>query len=146
MGLIFVVVRRFRIFGIRRVDDGGTPGSGFFNLGQVDGVSYSADFTVPILGWKETSSNVITPLENVRPIRYSTDTVQSLTHNTITILDFEDRAFDDESLVTTGASWKYTVKSDLYFQAHGLHFCKLWGVRPVCFYCIDLSAGGIYSC
>lgn len=41
--------------------------------------------------------------------RYSTNTGQSVSNATLTIIDFEDRSFDSHNAVTTGASWKFTA-------------------------------------
>lgn len=40
--------------------------------------------------------------------RYSTNAGQSISNNTVTIIDFEDKSYDDHGCVTTGASWKFT--------------------------------------
>lgn len=40
--------------------------------------------------------------------RYSTNAGQSISTATVTILDFEDKSYDDHGCVTTGASWKFT--------------------------------------
>jgi hypothetical protein len=40
--------------------------------------------------------------------RYSTNAGQSITNNSVTIIDYEDKSYDDHGCVTTGASWKFT--------------------------------------
>jgi hypothetical protein len=40
--------------------------------------------------------------------RYSTNAGQSISNNTVTIIDYEDLSYDDHGCVTTGASWKFT--------------------------------------
>ncbi len=39
--------------------------------------------------------------------RYSTDSGQAVNNNSLTIVNFEDKSYDDHGCVTTGASWKF---------------------------------------
>lgn len=40
--------------------------------------------------------------------RYSTNAGQSISNNSVTIVDYEDVTFDDHGCVTTGVAWKFT--------------------------------------
>jgi hypothetical protein len=40
--------------------------------------------------------------------RYSSNAVQNIPDNAVTIIDFEDVVYDTDSAVTTGAAWKFT--------------------------------------
>lgn len=75
------------------------------------GDSISMYFRVPISTWSAKTEQVVNALENVPPVRYSRSTTQSITSSTITIIDFATVNFDRDSLVTTGAAWKYTASS-----------------------------------
>jgi hypothetical protein len=67
------------------------------------------ELTIPIVGWNATSDLLVTSTESIAPTSYNTNASQSITNNTVTIVDYEDKEFDDDALVTTGASWKYTA-------------------------------------
>jgi hypothetical protein len=65
-------------------------------------------------GYKLSGPASIAASETVAA-RYSTNAAQSIPHNTITIVDFEDKTFDTHGSVTTGASWKFTaLRSGIY--------------------------------
>lgn len=46
---------------------------------------------------------------------YTTNQAQSISHNTETIVDFEDQVIDTHAAVTTGASWKFVAPSAGYY-------------------------------
>lgn len=72
-----------------------------------DFVNFS--FRVPIAGW---SSSVIMSSDaatNVIAARYTSSAGQTISYNTISIIDFATKDFDTNAAVTTGASWKYTI-------------------------------------
>lgn len=71
--------------------------------------SVAISFKVPISGW---SSSVIMSSDaatNVVAARYSTNAGQSISNGSTAIIDFEDKDFDTNGAVTTGASWKFTA-------------------------------------
>lgn len=70
----------------------------------------SFDLIVPIAGW--SSSAVMSNDASTRVVasRYETTAGQSISDNTVTIIDFGTKSFDYQAAVTTGASWKYTVQ------------------------------------
>jgi hypothetical protein len=49
--------------------------------------------------------------------RYNVSATRSMVHNTATIINYDTVVFDDDTAVTTGASWKFTVPAshDGYF-------------------------------
>lgn len=51
--------------------------------------------------------SIVTTTDNVQPVRYSSNSGQSIPNNTSTIVNFEDRDFDLNGEVTTGGSWQY---------------------------------------
>lgn len=58
---------------------------------------------------------VIASSENVN-MRYNSSAGQSISNNTVTIIDFGTKDFDSHNAVTTGASWKFTAPtSGKYF-------------------------------
>lgn len=48
--------------------------------------------------------------------RYTTNAGQSLTNNTLTIINYEDLSIDTDSAVTTGAAWVFTAPRPGYYQ------------------------------
>jgi hypothetical protein len=48
--------------------------------------------------------------------RYSTDAGQSIPDSMATIVNFEDVTYDQNSLVTTGAGWKFTAATAGYYS------------------------------
>jgi hypothetical protein len=49
--------------------------------------------------------------------RYSSNAEQNIVNNTtVAIIDFEDVDYDPESLVTTGANWKFTAPETGYYH------------------------------
>lgn len=73
-------------------------------------VYISFDLLVPIAGW--SSSAVMSNDASTRVVasRYETTAGQSISDNTVTIVDFGTKSFDYQAAVTTGASWKYTAQ------------------------------------
>lgn len=59
-----------------------------------------------------TTEHVVTPLENVKPALYHTASAQSIDNSSAEILNFDTVQSDPDSLVSVGASWKYTAKTD----------------------------------
>ena len=47
--------------------------------------------------------------------RYSTDAAQSFSTGSLDIINFEDVDYDPDSLVTVGASWKFTAPTNGYY-------------------------------
>ena len=50
--------------------------------------------------------------------RYTTDAGQSIAHNTVTIVNFEDRDFDTRAAVTPGAAWEFEAPVGGYYQVN----------------------------
>ncbi len=91
----------------------------FFNAGTAitftndcDGASYFNSIAATILS-QVSIARLSGPAQVQAPevitARYSTNAGQSISNNTITIIDFEDVSYDDHGCVTTGASWKFTA-------------------------------------
>lgn len=51
--------------------------------------------------------------------RYVRDTAQTINNNTNTTVQYNTMDFDDDSLVTTGASWKFVAPQDNYYVVAG---------------------------
>jgi hypothetical protein len=62
------------------------------------------------LSFYEISTGAQTVLAS--PVKYSFTADKTIPNNTWTILDFDTKDYDDDDLVTTGASWKYTADHD----------------------------------
>ncbi len=99
------------------------------NNGVVDGTnpfafnnddSINLTISYPVVGWSTKPQIVGTFKPAVRAVRYSTNAGQSISHATETRLDFEDLEYDQDSLVTTGASWKYTVPETGKYRVNAL--------------------------
>ena len=80
------------------------------------GSQWVFNFSFPVQGWGSTNTHIITPNESVQPSRYSNAGDQEIANNTPTIIDFDDKDYDDDSLVTTGGSWKWTCPQDGYYH------------------------------
>ena len=84
-----------------------------FTFGASDSVDVV--FSVPITGWSAT--DVVTPESTISgQARYTTNTAQSIPNTSATIVDFEDKDYDINNEVTTGAAWKFTAKSPGYYH------------------------------
>jgi hypothetical protein len=60
--------------------------------------------------------NTLLPSSTSSVVAYfMTNAGQSISDSTTTIVDFEDQKYDTHSLVTTGASWKFTASSAGYY-------------------------------
>ena len=83
------------------------------------------DTTGPAGGLLAAHDNTASQVGNA--LRYSTNAGQSISHNTLTIVDFEDQDFgDDDGHVTIGAAWKYTVPSvGRYWVSAVIQFANL---------------------
>ena len=55
------------------------------------------------------NQSVVSTVDQVAPVRYTQSSGQSLPNSTDTIINFDEQDYDDQSHVTTGAGWKYTV-------------------------------------
>ncbi len=67
------------------------------------------DATAGSLTFERISGPAQVQASEIITARYSTNAGQSISNNTITILDFEDVSYDDHGCVTTGAAWKFTA-------------------------------------
>lgn len=65
----------------------------------------------------EAAESVVSATDNVAPARYLTTAGQSIPNNVTTVVDFDTQSWDDDGLVTTGASWNYEVPVDAYYRA-----------------------------
>ncbi len=93
-------------------------GSGYFNSGDIlsfrfqsDGASFAASPSTlnNSVSINRLSGPAQVQASEIITARYSTNAGQSISNNTITIIDFEDVSYDDHGCVTTGASWKFTA-------------------------------------
>jgi hypothetical protein len=81
-------------------------------------------------------------------VRYSRNTTQTLVTATTTIIDFDDKEYDDPGpdAVTTGASWKFTAKR--YMKVHvdsGVIFTSAALVTPNTFQLSVYKNGAIHT-
>jgi hypothetical protein len=65
--------------------------------------------------FKFPASNFVSTVTSVK-VRYSTTAGQSIPDSTQTIVDFDTVTFDAGSLVTTGASWKFTASETASYR------------------------------
>lgn len=74
-------------------------------------------YKVPIVGWESGATLTPSEVETIQA-KYSTNALQSIPNNTVTIVDFEDLVFDELNTVTTGSSWNFEApragKYDVY--------------------------------
>jgi hypothetical protein len=111
----------------------GTSGDSFLNMGRGDtassgltpvngnsignGSDISFTVSVPIEGLK--ASNLVSTTEalfSTAKARYKTDSGQVISTGSTTIIDFDGQEYDDQGLVTTGASWKFTAPKTGYYS------------------------------
>jgi hypothetical protein len=84
---------------------------------QTTAGTWASAFTSVIVG-----NSQIIPEEYIS-VRYSTDAGQSISHNSIAIVNFEDKAVDTHNAVTTGASWMFTAPiKGVYAVATNAHY------------------------
>jgi hypothetical protein len=105
------------VLGVRLVNPstGGDWGSTNAPLNS-SGLQFSFDISLPISGWSAT--DIVTPESSISgQARYTTNTAQSISNGTATVIDFEDKVYDINSEVTTGA-WKFTAKTSGYYQVN----------------------------
>ena len=76
----------------------------------------SGTFTAPIEGWTSTNTHIVTPNESVQPVKYSSNSGQSIPDTTVTVVNFEDKIYDDENTVTTGSNWEWECPQDGYYH------------------------------
>ena len=81
------------------------PTSAVFNNNEYNGIF----FTCPINERTAKSTNVLVANESNAPIRYTSDSGQSIPGSSTAIVNFEDVDYDDDGLVTTGGSWAWTA-------------------------------------
>lgn len=80
-------------------------------------------FTIPVLGF---SSNTVLSKDaavNTVVAQYERTSVQTISTNTLTIVDFNSKVADTSGNVTTGASWKFTASVQGWYE-----------VQPTVFY------------
>lgn len=77
-------------------------------------------FSVPIIGLTASSQNIISSTDSVQPSKYTTNAAQTIGASSTAIIDFEDVEYDEDNLVTTGASWKWTAprNGDVILVSH----------------------------
>ena len=94
------------------------------NAAFIDSTKYSIQVEVPIASWAASAAQSTTEaLFSTAKAAYSTNAGQSIPNTTVTIVDFEDREYDNLGCVTTGASWKFTApRSNWYFGSARLAF------------------------
>ena len=94
-------------------------GSGNVSLGNANArIQFRGTF--PIVGWAAT--DIVTPESSISgQARYTTNTAQSIPNASATVIDFEDKVYDINNEVTTGA-WKYTAKTAGYYQVNARVF------------------------
>lgn len=85
------------------------------------------DYTQELLERVNMLQGRVIDLERQEPdriyIRYTTAAGQVIPNTTITIVDFDTLASDDDGLVTTGASWHFTARvGGLYLVAASVQF------------------------
>ena len=73
---------------------------------------------LPISGWSAT--DIVTPEASISgQARYTTNAAQSIAGTgSSVVVDFEDKVYDINSEVTTGAGWLFTAKSAGYYQVN----------------------------
>jgi len=67
------------------------------------------------------SGNLVSTTETLfstSKTRHKTDAGQSISTGSITIVDFDTVEYDNQSLVTTGASWKFTAPKTSHYKVH----------------------------
>ncbi|HEY8272168.1 MAG TPA: hypothetical protein VIG33_14860 [Pseudobdellovibrionaceae bacterium] len=52
-------------------------------------------------------------------VRYTSASGQSIPSSVLTVLNFETKDFDSDSLVTVGTSWRFKAKEDAIYEASG---------------------------
>jgi len=112
----------------------------YFTVGSsVDGSSFSGDIVnggdntrLVFTAFAKNESNV-TPNEIFEPIKYTTNAGQSIADATTTRINFEDKAFDDDALVTTGSSWAWTAPRNGKIQLSGqvAFAAAAWAVNDI---------------
>ncbi len=70
--------------------------------------SLSANTSYNIVEIERMSGPAQVQAPEIITARYSTNAGQSILNNTISIIDYEDKSYDDHGCVSTGASWKFT--------------------------------------
>lgn len=88
-------------------------------------------------GWSAISSN-----QSIVHARYSSNAGQSISNDTWTVVNFEDKEIDTHNAVTTGASWVFTApRSGVYIISHCLLFANTteWGSGEIA--CLGVFTG-----
>ena len=88
-----------------------TPVSDVAPFTFASGDTVEVNFSVPIVGWDAQTEHIVSATNNVPLVKYETNAGQSINSASTDVIDFEDIVFDDDSLVTTGASWNYAAAS-----------------------------------
>ena len=80
------------------------------------GDNLDVTFRVPISGWAAT--DIVTPESSISgQARYSTNAGATIT-GSLAVVDFEDKDYDINGEVTSGADWKFTAKTAGYYQVN----------------------------
>jgi hypothetical protein len=78
------------------------------------------EFSVPIVGWEATSENVVSPMDNIFPVRYETAAAQSIGNASFEVVNFgtkSDGFLDPEGYVTNPTTaWRYTAKRKVFLH------------------------------
>ncbi|MGB0431256.1 MAG: hypothetical protein ACPGLV_12340 [Bacteroidia bacterium] len=55
---------------------------------------------------------------DVAPVRYNGNYTGNVSNQTLTTMNFGNKVFDADNLVTTGSGWKYTAPKDGYYKVN----------------------------
>ena len=106
---------------------GATTNAGITQLAPMTfgaGDSVTVTYEVPISGWAESAALSTTEaMFSTAKAAYTSAAGQSIPNNTVTIVDFGTKEYDNLTCVTTGASWKFTApRSNWYFGSTRVEF------------------------
>jgi hypothetical protein len=95
-------------------------GNVYVNTGATNRSSYTG---YAILEYAKTTDTPVTRAQAygngggarlISPVRYTTDAGQSIPNASGTVVNFEDKEYDDDNTVTTGGSWVFTAPKNMY--------------------------------
>jgi hypothetical protein len=111
-----------------------------------NGDRMAASFSVPISGWAAT--DIVTPESSISgQARYTTNAAQNIPNASLTVVNFEDKSYDINNEVTTGAGWIFTAKTSGKYQVNAqvlLNTSAAWGAGDYATIIIGLN-GSTYS-
>ncbi len=81
-----------------------------------DRIDYN--YSVPIEGWTSELTNVVTSSDNVATAEYEGNANASIVSGTTTIVNYDTKVRDNDSLVTTGASWSLEIPKSGEYEIH----------------------------